>query len=131
MTTAPSESTSPSLPDSATAAREQAEPGAARPTTEWLETDGLGGYAASTPALCPTRRYHGLLVAPAPGTPERHVYLGRFDERLIEADGPVRPFSVARYPGVLAPRGDLALESFEHEPAPRAVYRLGQARIAR
>ena len=31
---------------------------------EWLETDGLGGYASSTVLLCPTRRYHALLVEP-------------------------------------------------------------------
>jgi glycogen debranching enzyme len=30
---------------------------------EWLETNGLGGYASSTVAGLNTRRYHGLLVA--------------------------------------------------------------------
>src|SRR5579885_1942471 len=30
---------------------------------EWLETNGLGGYASSTIAGCHTRRYHGLLIA--------------------------------------------------------------------
>ena len=29
---------------------------------EWLETNGIGGYAASTIVLTNTRRYHGLLV---------------------------------------------------------------------
>jgi len=30
---------------------------------EWLETNGLGGFASSTVIGLNTRRYHGLLVA--------------------------------------------------------------------
>jgi len=30
---------------------------------EWLETNGIGGYASSTICGLNTRRYHGLLVA--------------------------------------------------------------------
>jgi glycogen debranching enzyme len=30
---------------------------------EWLETNGLGGFASSTIVGLNTRRYHGLLVA--------------------------------------------------------------------
>ena len=30
---------------------------------EWLETNGIGGFASSTIAGMNTRRYHGLLVA--------------------------------------------------------------------
>lgn len=37
--------------------------------TEWLETNGLGGFACSTVVGCNTRRYHGLLVTdPHAGT---------------------------------------------------------------
>ncbi|MGZ6275227.1 MAG: glycogen debranching enzyme N-terminal domain-containing protein, partial [Syntrophales bacterium] len=32
-------------------------------TLEWLDTNGLGGYASSTILSCNTRKYHGLLVA--------------------------------------------------------------------
>ncbi len=107
---------------------------------EWLETDGRGGYAASTPSLCPTRRYHGLLVAPFDGTAERHVFLARFDEvlrpeavvvdgRLL--DGSALPLSVARYGDVWAPRGDRALESFSATPQPSATYRFGPTCLRR
>jgi predicted glycogen debranching enzyme len=71
------------------------------------------------------------LVAPRPGTNERFLYLARYDERLVEPTGEAWQFSVARYPDALAPRGDLALESFEHAPCPRATYRLGRARLVR
>ena len=50
---------------------------------EWLETDGLGGYAASTAAMCPSRRYHGLLVAPFPGTARRHLFLAGLLEHVV------------------------------------------------
>ena len=42
---------------------------------EWLETNGLGGYASSTVLMCPTRRYHGLLVSPLPGEMKRFLFL--------------------------------------------------------
>ena len=31
---------------------------------EWIITNGLGGYAASTIIGANTRRYHGLFIAP-------------------------------------------------------------------
>ena len=32
------------------------------PNTEWLEADGLGGFASGTASGLRSRRYHGLLV---------------------------------------------------------------------
>ena len=130
MATAPLHSTS-ALPSPTTKTVTEQPPTDASPRREWLETDGCGGYASSTPELCPTRRYHGLYVAPGPGTAERYNYLARFDEQLVEPDGGRWPLSVARYPGTLAPRGDLAMTSFESEPAPRATYRVGASVVAR
>ena len=34
---------------------------------EWLVTNGLGGYASGTVAMCNTRKYHGLFVPSLPG----------------------------------------------------------------
>ena len=39
--------------------------------TEWLLTDGMGGFAMGTVSGCATRRYHGLLVAAARPPVER------------------------------------------------------------
>ena len=33
------------------------------PDAEWLEADGLGGFASGTVALARTRRYHAWLLA--------------------------------------------------------------------
>lgn len=97
---------------------------------EWLETDGRGGFASSTILMCPTRRYHGLLVAPLPGTAKRHSFLSRFEETI---HGPGRSFalSMAAYPGTWHPHGHNALEAFELSPFPRSLYRVGPVGITR
>ncbi len=97
---------------------------------EWLETDGHGNYASCTPAMCPTRRYHGLLVASLAGREGRATLLSRFDEHLRVHREPWA-FSVARYADTLAPEGHRALEAFELAPWPRASYELGGARLER
>ena len=43
---------------------------------EWLETNGLGGFASSTIIGANTRRQHGLLIASQRPPVERHVLLG-------------------------------------------------------
>lgn len=99
-------------------------------TREWLETDGIGGYASSTVLYCPTRRYHGLLVAPPPGTVKRHVFLSRFEETL-SGNGKSVPISMARYRGAFSPLGHQCIERFELAPYPSSVYLFGSARIER
>jgi len=55
--------------------------------TEWLVTNGLGGYASSSMANVITRRYHGVLVAALPNPMGRVVMLNHVGERLV-VDGP-------------------------------------------
>lgn len=97
---------------------------------EWVEADGVGGYAASTPHLCPTRRQHGLLVAPAGPDGRRHLFLSRFEETL-EVDGHRFPLSLGRYPDLFSPHGHLAMERFSPRPFPVATYRIGGATLTR
>src|SRR5262249_24696605 len=47
---------------------------------EWLVTNGLGGYASGTLAGAPTRRVHGLLIAPLPAPFGRAMMLKHFFE---------------------------------------------------
>lgn len=53
---------------------------------EWLITNGIGGYAASTILGINTRKYHGLLVAPLSPPARRFVILSKLDES-IEIEG--------------------------------------------
>ena len=108
-------------------------------TREWIETDGLGGYASSTALGCPTRRYHGLLVSTFPGTDKRHVFLSRFEESVhASSRDPIGTsgetffaLSMARYPGQWHPHGHRTLERFELAPFPRWVHRFGDYRLTR
>src|SRR3954463_8366011 len=54
--------------------------------TEWIVTNGLGGYSSSTVAGVITRRYHGLLVAALPNPLGRTVMLNHLGE-CVTADG--------------------------------------------
>lgn len=99
-------------------------------TREWLETDGRGGFASSTPLMVPRRRYHGLFIVQPPGMGKRHLLLSRFDETLV-AGGKSFAISMARYPSLWAPHGHQYVESFELAPWPRTTYRIGGTRIVR
>jgi predicted glycogen debranching enzyme len=56
-------------------------------TSEWLVTNGLGGYAAGTVAGVATRRYHGLLIAAMPAPLGRMLVLGHLSELIRWNDG--------------------------------------------
>src|SRR4051794_26170429 len=59
---------------------------------EWLETNGIGGYASSTVAGRNTRRYHGLLVAATHPPVGRMVLVSKLEETLL-IDG--QPFDLS------------------------------------
>jgi predicted glycogen debranching enzyme len=91
---------------------------------EWLETDGLGGFASGTVGGHRTRRYHALLLT-ATAPPSGRVVLVNGIEAWIDAAGQVTPLSTQHYlPDVMHPRGDRVLEAFDSEPWPRWLYRL-------
>jgi len=88
---------------------------------EWLETNGLGGYASATIAGANTRRYHGLLVAALRPPSRRTVLLSKLEETLavreVEYD-----LSCNQYPGTIHPRGYQHLREFRLDPFPTFVY---------
>jgi predicted glycogen debranching enzyme len=55
--------------------------------TEWLLTNGLGGYASSSISGVTTRRYHGVLVAALPPPFGRTIMLNHLAEQVICPDG--------------------------------------------
>ena len=98
---------------------------------EWLETNGLGGFASSTVAGANTRRYHGLLVAATRPPGGRRVLLSRVDEQLETDD---RHFDLATnvYVGdVIYPRGYLNLVEFKLDPWPVMTYQLGDVTLVK
>ncbi len=95
---------------------------------EWLEADGLGGFASGTVCGLRTRRYHALLLAATSPPAGRMVLVNGFDADVETAAGPVA-ISTQRYrPGVDAPDGASRLESFAPDPWPHWTYRLPDGR---
>jgi predicted glycogen debranching enzyme len=88
---------------------------------EWLETNGLGGFASSTIVGLNTRRYHGLLVATLKPPVERFVLLSKLEETLF-IDGQPFDLSANRYPGAVHPQGFRYLKQFRLDPFPTFTY---------
>ena len=88
---------------------------------EWLEANGLGGFASSTIPGLNTRRYHGLLVAATKPPVGREVLLSKLEETLL-IDGQPFDLSSNRYPGVVHPQGFRYLTQFRLDPFPVFTY---------
>jgi predicted glycogen debranching enzyme len=88
---------------------------------EWLETNGLGGFASSTIIGLNSRRYHGLLVAATKPPVGRLVLLSKFEETLF-IDGEGFDLSSNRYAGVVHPQGFRYLKEFRLDPFPVFTY---------
>ena len=71
--------------------------------TEWLVTNGLGGYASSTMAGVITRRYHGVLVAALPNPLGRMVMLNHLGESLTANGGTSALNAEERVAGTIVP----------------------------
>ena len=95
---------------------------------EWIEANGLGGWASGTIAGCHTRRYHGLLVAATRPPVGRMVLLSKLAESLVVGTHRFE-LDANRFPGVVHPRGFEALTSFALDPLPTFVYEAGGVRI--
>jgi predicted glycogen debranching enzyme len=90
-------------------------------TREWLETNGLGGFASSTIVGLNTRRYHGLLTAATKPPVGRIVMLSKLEETLI-INGRRYELSANQYPGAIHPRGFLYQTNFRLDPFPVFTY---------
>jgi predicted glycogen debranching enzyme len=88
---------------------------------EWLITNGVGGYAASTVLGVNTRKYHGLLVAALHPPGDRTVCLAKLDEEIFVDDN-VYPLGANEFQDKIFPRGYLFLKDFSLNPLPRYVY---------
>lgn len=86
--------------------------------TEWLESDGLGGFASGTTSGIRTRRYHGLLLAAAAPPADRRMLVQGFVARLETERGHAELWPQA-YGGGYTARGDVASVELQLEPWPR------------
>ena len=90
-------------------------------TREWLETNGLGGFASSTIIGLNTRRYHGLLTAATKPPVGRILMLSKLEEVLV-IDGRRYELSANQYEGAVHPKGFDLQTSFRLDPFPIFSY---------
>ncbi|HKG94741.1 MAG TPA: amylo-alpha-1,6-glucosidase [Gemmatimonadaceae bacterium] len=98
---------------------------------EWLETDGLGGFASGRADGVRTRRYHALLLAATTPPTGRVVLVNGVDASVREGGGDRAPVALTsqRYaPDVTSPGGASRVASFTREPWPTWTYRLPSGR---
>src|SRR5215472_13044905 len=88
---------------------------------EWLETNGLGGFACATVAGANTRRYHGLLTAALNPPGGRMLLLSKLEETLILGEKRF-DLSTNEYAGAIQPEGYKALSSFTRDPFPTWIF---------
>jgi len=94
------------------------------PNAEWLEADGLGGFASGTVSGIRTRRYHALLLTATTPPAGRMVLANGFDA-WVETPSGTFGISSQRYgPDVIHPDGATRIESFEYDPWPRWRYKI-------
>ena len=98
---------------------------------EWLETNGLGGFASCSVAGASTRRYHGVLVAATRPPGGRRVLLPRLEEQL-SCDGATYDLATSVYQGdVIHPHGYLNLVDFRLDPWPVMTYQCGDSTVVK
>jgi predicted glycogen debranching enzyme len=97
---------------------------------EWLEADGLGGFASGTVAGPRTRRYHALLLA-ATLPPSRRMALVNGVDAWIERTGAggsgeeaIAEYLTRQHYAPDTITNGATIDSFAYEPWPRWIYRL-------
>lgn len=91
---------------------------------EWLEADGLGGYASGTVSGQRTRRYHALLLTATTPPTGRMVLVNGFEVWATTAAGTFALSTQLYAPNVRHPDGGSRIVTFSIEPWPTWRFRL-------
>jgi predicted glycogen debranching enzyme len=96
--------------------------------SEWLITNGLGGYASSTILGVNTRKYHGLLVAALNPPVDRRVLLCKLDEEIIAGEN---QYSLGsnEFRDTIYPQGYKHATGFKQSPLPTFSYRTDATKL--
>jgi predicted glycogen debranching enzyme len=90
---------------------------------EYVEANGLGGFASGTFSGAHSRKYHGLLVAALAPPVERHVVVSKIDETIF-IDGEYHHLGCNQFPGTLYPFGVQYLSEFNRDLFPQWTYKV-------
>src|SRR4029453_11479208 len=95
---------------------------------EWLETNGIGGFASSTISGSNTRRYHGLLTAATRPPLGRITTVSKFIETIIVGD---KSFEITtnRFTGKVDSEGCRYISEFRLDPFPVWLFTIGDLKL--
>jgi predicted glycogen debranching enzyme len=93
-------------------------------STEWLESDGLGGFASGTAGGIRTRRYHAILLTATSPPTGRVVLVSGFEAWLETPAGTVALTSQRYAPDVVYPDGAERIATFTTDPWPSWTFAL-------
>ncbi len=93
---------------------------------EWLETDGLGGFASGTVEGIRTRRYHALLLVATTPPTGRVALVNGFEAWVETPEGRTSLTSQRYTPDVIHPDGHQQLIDFTPQPWPTWTFRLAE-----
>ena len=95
---------------------------------EWLETNGIGGFASSTISGSHTRRYHGLLTAATRPPLGRITTVSKFLESLIIGDDTFQ-LSTSRFSGKVDSQACQYISRFRLDPFPVWTFRVSDIEL--
>ena len=93
-------------------------------SAEWLEADGLGGFASGTTSGVRTRRYHALLLTATTPPSGRTVLVNGLDAWIETGRGNYYLSSQRYAPDIINPDGMTHLKEFQLRPWPRFRFTL-------
>ncbi len=92
---------------------------------EWLETNGIGGFASGTLVNCNARRYHAAFCPATQPPLGRVVLVNRVNETVhLNTPNGEQTFELGcnQFPNAIHPQGYQWLDRFEIDPLPRWTY---------
>ena len=92
--------------------------------SEWLETDGLGGFASGTESGVRRRRYHGVLLAATTPPTGRMMLVNGVEAWVTTPGGRYALSSHVYQPGVQYPDGASRVIGFSAQPWPTWTWEL-------
>jgi predicted glycogen debranching enzyme len=96
---------------------------------EWLEPDGLGGFASGTVGGTRTRRYHALLLVATTPPTGRMVLVNGFDAWVQTPAGHYAITSQRYAPDAIYPDGAWHIDAFSSAPWPQWRFRFDDGTI--
>ena len=86
---------------------------------EWLEVDGLGGFASGTTAGIRTRRYHAILLTATNPPSERKILVNGCEAWVETTHGQLVPDFTPLRAGCRLPERNNPIKNFELRPWPK------------